>query len=218
MRLDELKKLDIIAKELVLLRNQALNSNNKELIAKYEKFQRECIDKFKCLVLNRVRKYRQFPNYEDLEQDGLEALILALRTYKWERGSFTWWADKYISTRVSRAANTHSTIRFPLKKARELKPFKVAELPILIDGKIGAIDSIEYVECIDKIRSIIDELPELHKKVVCLAYGFKTIDNEINGNSETIDNILKILDITKSKYLKVLREAKNKIREKLKID
>ena len=120
MKYSEYDEIDQYISKLYKMKQKLKKDNN--LLKDFESYQKFCIDKCRCLVANRVGKYKKFSNYEDLEQDGYEALVLALRTYNPKKGSFTWWADKYISTRIARCANTHSTIRFPLKKAREIKP------------------------------------------------------------------------------------------------
>lgn len=209
MKYKNQEEIDEYAKELIRLRDKFQKSKRIALKQKYLEYQRFCMEKFKYLVTIRVSKYRKFSNYKDLEQDGFEALILALRTYNPNKGSFTWWADKYISTRVSRAANTHSTIRFPLKKAKEIKPFKTTSIPIIVDTRPDALESIQTSEEVNELRNAIQELPENHQKLIKLIYGFQGME------PHSIGDALKTLCLSRPQCLKLLEEAKHQLKEKL---
>lgn len=209
MKYKNQEEIDEFAKELIRLRDKSQKSKSPALKQKYLEHQRFCMEKFKYLVTMRVSKYRKFSNYKDLEQDGFEALVLALRTYNPDKGSFTWWADKYISTRVSRAANAHSTIRFPLKKARELKPFKTTSIPILVDTRPDALESIQMSEATTQLRNAIKELPENHQKLIKLIYGFQGME------PHSIGNAIKALSLSRPQCLRLLEEAKTQLKEKL---
>lgn len=209
MKYKNQEEIDTYAKELIHLRDKSKKSKNPAIKQKYLEYQKFCIDKFGYLVNIRVSKYRKFPNFKDLEQDGYEALVLALKTYNPSKGSFTWWADKYISTRVSRAANAHSTIRFPLKKARDLKPFKTATIPVLIDLQPDALESIQTFEKTNHILKAIKELPESHQKLINIIYGFQGM------KPHSITNAIKTLSISRPQFIKTLEEAKVQLKEKL---
>ncbi len=210
MKYKNQEEIDEYARKLIELRDISKKQNNSTAVQRYLNYQNFCIEKFKYLVDIRVGRYRKFSNFKDLEQDGYEALVLALKTYNPKKGSFTWWADKYISTRISRAANTHSTIRFPLKKAKELKPFKTTTIPTLIDAQPNALDNISNSETTNYIVEAINELPENHQKLINLIYGLQGM------KPHSIGTVLKTLSISRSQCLKVLAEAKFQLKEKLK--
>lgn len=171
--------------------------------------QNECVHKLKFLVINKIRKYKKFSNYADLEQDGYEALVLALKTYNPSKGCFSWWADKYISTRISRAANAHSTIRFPLKKAKETRPYKITTIPIIVDETPTAQESIESSEQTFYVTQALLKLPEMHQKVVNMVYGFNGI------KQQSIGIMIKELDISRPQCAKILQEAKDQLKNLL---
>ncbi len=206
MAYENQEELDNLACELI--RQRKIKRRSKKSIEKFAKFQNYCIERFKYLVVSKLYRYRQFSNYQDLEQDGYEALLLALRTYNPDKGSFTWWADKYISTRISRAANTHSTIRFPLKKAKELKPFKTTVIPIIVDGRPNASESFDRTETSDVIRNAVKQLPEEHQQVVSLIYG-------LHGKQHSIVSTIKVLSISRPHCIKILEEARARLKESL---
>lgn len=201
------EEIDDIAKKFIELRDKAEKSKSKKVRAQYKAYQNYCVEKLKFLVTNRAGRYRKFSNHPDLEQDGFEALILALKTYNPTKGSFSWWADKYISTRISRAANAHSTIRFPIKKAREMKPYKASGLPIMVDSSADASVSLERCETSNLLFTAIAQLPEKHQKIINMVYGF-------NGSKEqSLENVAKELSMSRSQSSKLLEEAKNKLKE-----
>ena len=84
----------------------------------FEKQQKICVEKFKYLITMKTNRYKKFSNYEDLNQDGYEALLKAMKNYNPDKGIFFYWAFKYINTRISRCANLHTAIRYPLKYSK----------------------------------------------------------------------------------------------------
>jgi RNA polymerase sigma factor (sigma-70 family) len=201
---DEIEEL--VAKYLSL-RDKVKKS--KEFSKEFDQYQNYCMKKLRFLVDQRTYKYKKFSNFPDLEQDGFEALLLSLRTFDHTKGSFTWWADKYITTRISRAANTHSTIRFPLKKARELKPFKTSVIPVIVDSNPDVLENISTSETTQLVLKAIHELPESHQKLINLIYGFEGM------KPHSIGNALKTLSLSRPQCVKILAEAKSQIKEKL---
>ncbi|KKN70818.1 hypothetical protein LCGC14_0427100 [marine sediment metagenome] len=202
------EEIDVISRKYLELKNKS-NSGLPEDVARFKAYQNYCMGKFGYLVKIRSAKYRKFSNHPDLEQDGFEALILAFNTFDPDKGSFSWWADKYISTRISRAANAHSTIRFPIKKAKKLKPYKTNTIPIIIDKGASPYQSVEEYESSINISDAISRLSGSHRDVINMTYGF-------NGVKErTVGVVLKDLDISRPQYAKLLREAKEQIRQQL---
>lgn len=196
------EEINVCASKLIQLRDSS------DPIS-YQKYLKFCIEKFKPLVAIRTNRYRRFSNYPDLQQDGFEALMLALKTYRPEKGTFTWWADKYISTRISRAANTHTAVRIPLKKTKEIKPFKLSIIPIMVDSSKNAIEILEDSEISDKLEQAIQGLTPEHQKVLKLVYGLQGI------KPHSIDDTVKMLSIPRNQCVRILKETKNKLKEVL---
>lgn len=201
-------EINLIAKKFIELKNKTKRSKSKKLKLEFKNYQNFCVSKLKFLVLGKVYRYRTFSNYEDLIQDGFEALLAALKTYNYEKGNFTWWADKYISTRISRSANAHSTIRIPIKKAKELKPFKTNTFPLMIDSH-NPFDELNGKQNSTNVEQALKKLPSDQQKIIKLIYG-------LYGKDEySIDSITEMMSLSKSKCLKLLEEAKSKLREEL---
>lgn len=203
-----LEEINKIARNLLEIKDKAITTGSKKAIKEYKEYQNYCIDKLSPLVKNKTNKYRKFSNYPDLQQDGFEALMLAFETYNPEKGDFVWWASKYINTRVCRAANAHSTIRFPLKKAKQLQPFKINTIPVLIESKNGPLENVEEAQCSQVIQDAIAELPDDQKQIILLYYEFK-------DSNTSISKISKELKISRPACVKLLDKAENSLKDKL---
>jgi len=195
-----LEEINSIAKKYLDLRD---GENKKE----YLEYQKYCIKKLSFLVNSKIGKYRKFSNYIDLQQDGFEALMLAFETYNPDKGCFVWWATKYIETRISRAANAHSTIRIPIKKAKELPPYKANSLPLMIDLSSPS-EHVESEQDKEVIKQAMGELSEKHRQVIMMHYGF-------SNHNTAISEISKELNISRPACLKLLVEAEKSLKNKL---
>jgi RNA polymerase sigma factor (sigma-70 family) len=202
---------------MVVLRKKCVRSKNDNLKRELEDIQSECTKELEYLIDARTKRYRGFSNYEDLKQDGRIALYRALQTYNPQKGDFYWWANKYIKTKISREANRHSTIKIPLKHAKQVQPYKVSQLPIIIDGGPSALDHIAKDEAVTLIRSAVEKLPDDQRKVITLHY-------ELGGTSGASDNrrdlysigkICDRLNISRMSCIKLLAEAKKTLKREL---
>jgi len=211
--LDEAEEL---LSEFVGLRNKIKikKSKSKMVHYKYNRCKLLCTETFDYIVKYKVRKYRSFSNYEDLLQDGRVALILALNSYKVGRGCWFWWANHYVGTKVSREANRHSIIKIPIKKTKIILPYKVSQLPIIIDEGKSALESIEISESDTRVHTAIAKLPTLQRRVVEMFF-------EVGGNAHGSSSISKICDelkISKKDCQKVLVMAKRDLKKYLEND
>jgi RNA polymerase sigma factor (sigma-70 family) len=195
--------------ELVVLRNKCQKSKNKRLNAKYQAARKKCVDRFDFLVDKKTWRYRSFANYEDLKQDGRVALMLALSSYDPTKGDFFWWADKYIKTKISREANRHSTIKIPIKHTKRLQPYKVSQLPVIIDNGPDAVETIHKNQVNARVHSAVSKLPDKQRQVVKMYF-------EMDGRqSGSINKICKQLKISRMNCLKILNEAKQTLKREL---
>lgn len=200
------EEIDNYAHQLLKLR--AKSTKSKKALKAYMDFESACMEHFKYLVIWRTSKYKRFANFQDLEQDAYEALLMALKTFDEKKGSFTWWADKYISTRVSRRANTHSTIRIPLKKTKDMKPIKINDMPEVLDeNSINSFDTLYASEVSEKVHEAIKELPE--PKVIQYIYG-------VGKEQYSVAKTAKTLGLSRTECLKILEDSIVMVKEKLK--
>jgi RNA polymerase sigma factor (sigma-70 family) len=204
-------EINDIVFQLVTIRREYEKIKSSKLKNELKKIQGLCIEKLEYLVDARTRRYRNFANYEDLRQDARIALYSALHSYNPEKGDFFWWANKYMKTKVSREANRHSTIKIPLKHARNIQPYKVSQIPIMIDDNPSASDNFSTCENSIIIKNAVLKLPEEQRRVIELHY--EMTNDRCNLNS--IDKICGQLKITRVICLKLLNEAKRKLKQEL---
>ena len=179
-----------------------------EDIRKFKTYQNYCMEKFSYIIKSKAAKYRKFSNHPDLEQDGFEALIKSFNSFDPEKGNFSWWASQYVQIKLSRSANAHSTIRFPIKKAKIMKPYKTT-IPVMIDESADPFEYVTINQSNELINNAINNLPKIHKDIINMKYGF-------NGVMPRTENkILNDLKLTRTEFLKLLKEAKEKIRQQI---
>jgi DNA-directed RNA polymerase specialized sigma subunit len=177
------------------------------VVLSFKTFEKQFLKKLECFVTRNTYKYKSFSNYQDLRQDAFEAILLALNTFDSNKGSFSWWANQYIKTRVSRSANAHSTIRFPISKAKEETPFKVSYIPVIVDSSPSPLKEFEISQNAKYIEEAMCGLSNAHKSVVNMTFG-------CGGHRvHSIKNILELLGINRARYVKLLKESKNNIKD-----
>jgi RNA polymerase sigma factor (sigma-70 family) len=195
---------------LLHLRLKAVN--NQQVIKEKNKFERECIKHFEYLVTSKLSKYKQFSNYDDLYQEGMVALVSAMKTYDPTTGGlFFWWAHKYIDTRISRCANQHTTIRVPLHEATKNTPHKVSlDCVKQFTSKMQKSESFvfsgtpenayETKEFYTNLNKACKHLSDRQKNILFHHFGF-------SDEKFTHIDMCKKLNITRSKYNHELKDA-----------
>lgn len=180
-------------------------TRSKKVRAEYEKYHAMCTDKLDYLVEVRTRKYRGFSNYDDLRQDGRLALMMALRSYDPNKGNFFCWANQYIKTKISREANRHSTLKIPIRKTKEMQPYKVSQLPVIVDEEPDGLEFTRVEQVKERVRKAIRELPKNQQTIIKL-HGYR---------SYSIGKICDEMDISRSECVKLLSEAKESLKHNL---
>jgi len=205
------KEANNLINELIHLRNEVKQTNDKNIIKKYKKHHSLCVEKFKYLITMRTGRYKNFPNYEDLNQEGYEALIKAMENYDPSKGSFFWWGHKYIETRIARSANLHTTIRFPLKFAKENTPHKESILPTIIENRFCPDKNLEQAQVQKAIQEAMKFLSADQKTILNYAFG-------IDGDKPmSINKICKKLNLSRSHCVKAIDTAMSIIKQKIKL-
>lgn len=199
------------------LREKFNESNSISDKINLDKHEAICIEKFSYLISMKTNKYRTFSNYDDLNQDGMEALVMAMKSYKLNRGNFFWWAHKYIDTRISRCANAHTTIKYPLKFAKEFTPKKVTQYSssaqkqgdLFTDACKLPEENVQDAQTNNLIYDAVKSLPKDNQKVISLAYG-------LNDNDPmTINKICDTLNIPRTRCVKILNESISSMRKSI---
>jgi RNA polymerase sigma factor (sigma-70 family) len=203
------------AQELMITFIQLRDASNKTKaerdIEVFRNHENLCIEKFSYLVSMRTRRYRSFPNYEDLNQEGFEMLLRAMNNYNPKKGNFFWWAHKYIDTRIARSANTHTVIRYPLKFARIHTPHRETKLPIMSENKNIPDKLTEHAEVANIIQDAMGELNNEQKQVVQLAFGF-------NGDKPmSVSGICRKLNVSRFHCMKIIDNALGVLKQNIRL-
>lgn len=205
-----MKEAQELIGKFVVLRNKTKSKNIQDIQA-FKAHERICIEKFQYLVAMRTEKYRGFHNYDDLNQEGYEALIKAMKNYDIKRGNFFWWAHKYISTRISRSANLHTTIRYPLKYAKTNPPHREAILPLLIEYRFCPDKDLDNVEIAKIISDAMLHLNRQQRKVMKLIFG-------LTGDKPySVNKICKTMNISRMRCLQTIDIAMDILKQHIKL-
>lgn len=197
--------------KLVDLRVKSKDSNDTTILSELKKHEQVCMEKFRYLVTMKTGRYKAFSNYEDLNQEGFEALIKSMNNYNPKKGSFFWWAHKYIDTRISRSANLHTTIRYPLKVAKATTPHKESVMPMMIEERYCPDKELEESQATHAIHGAVSLLSNEQKEVINLAYGFD------GDKPMSINKICKKLSISRLSCIKTINSALSTMKDNIKI-
>jgi RNA polymerase sigma factor (sigma-70 family) len=193
------------------LREKSRETKSSEDRINFERHEELCIRKFTYLVTMKTNKYKAFSNYEDLNQEGMEALVKAMKNYNPKKGNFFWWGHHYIGTRISRSANLHTTIRVPLKVAKITPPHKEAVLPLLVEEKYCPDKELETSQDAYAVFEAMGTLSTEQKNIINLAFGF--------GNEKplSINKICKRLGISRVNCIKVINGSLAILKDNIKL-
>jgi RNA polymerase sigma factor (sigma-70 family) len=208
--LNEQEAQDLMLK-LVDLRDKVKVSEDPKIVSELKKHEKVCMDQFRYLVTMKTGRYKAFSNYEDLNQEGFEALVKAMNNYNPKKGSFFWWAHKYIDTRISRSANLHTTIRYPLKVAKAHTPHKESVMPLQVEERYCPDKELEESQSVHAIHGAISALSNEQREVINLAFGFD------GDKPMSINKICKKLSISRLSCIKTINSALSTMKENIKI-
>jgi RNA polymerase sigma factor (sigma-70 family) len=198
-----------LMEKLITLRTKAKKTNSSEDVRAFKSHENLCIEKFRYLVTMRTDKYRGFYNYEDLNQEGFEALLKGMKNYDPKKGNVFWWIHKYVSTRIARSANLHTTIRYPLKFAKLFTPHKESILPVLVDGRLCPDKKLESAEVQNVLHSAMKHLNKEQKDVISLAFGF-------DGDKPlSVNKICKKMNMSRINCIKTIDSALDTLKQNI---
>ena len=197
--INETEAQELIEK-LLILRNEGN-------LSKLQKHEKICVDKFSYLVTMRTNRYKNFANHDDLVQEGFEALFRGIQSYDAKKGSIFWWLHKYIDTKISRIANQHSTIRYPLKVAKENVPHKESSLPVMTEESDRPDHRFEKAQLDHLIDIGLKGLSNEHKEIVNMYFGLE------NDKPMSINLICQRKGIPRNICIKLINNAVSNIKK-----
>jgi RNA polymerase sigma factor (sigma-70 family) len=208
--INEQEAQDLMIK-FIDLRKKAAESDDIQIKRELQAHQNLCMRKFAYLVTMRTNRYKGFSNYDDLNQEGFEALIKSMKNYDPKKGIFFWWAHKYIDTRISRSANLHTAIRYPLKFAKATPPHKESQIPIMIEPRFNPDKILESNQLRTAMFDAMQKLTSDQRNVISLAFGF-------DGDKPlSINKICKKLSISRLNCIKTINVAMELIKTNIKL-
>lgn len=188
----------------------SLKSKGKLSEVKLEKqvkeIQNKIVTELEFLVKGITRPYRQFPNYEDLVQEGLIGLVKAVRRFDHTRfPNFFVYSEQWIRHSVKRAASRFDVVYNPDKtRVVYAEPSEVGA-----EGEVEDTPEEQFfvVEKSSAIDSILDELPERDREIVKRIYGLGGYPQQ------TLREIGPIFNLTHERIRQIKNKAISKLRK-----
>lgn len=127
------------------------------------------VEKLLFLVYGHAKMYRNFPNYDDLVQEGLLGLVKAVRKFEWQRfPNFFVYSNQWIRHSVKRAASRFDVVYNPNKnRVVYSEPDETEAIPV----EEGPEEVYFNQEKIDSINKILSEFPERDREIVQRIFG-----------------------------------------------
>jgi len=203
------KEMEVNAAILLdLIKLRKRQNKSKKDAAKYKTCFRQAINRFAYIVAMHTNKYKKFANYEDLYQEGMVGLVLALNNFDPERSkNFFKIANWYIKTRIKRSANKFDVINVPMNVAKDVALNRVSDMPVVADLADDPYEFMEKEQLIDNIQIALDCLDDVHKTIICKYHGINERNEKILIERESLTNIAKQMKMSRINVQKALAEA-----------
>lgn len=176
--------------------------------------QLDVLNQMKILVLYRSSKYMSYSNGLDLKQEGMEGLLMALDSYQNNRSAFSWWADKYISTRIKRAlGNSHFIVKIPHDKVKQI--MKETEGP----AKYRAVIDLESILDFNDPETLLMEKEESEVLTVAIseldAQDKLLLETNLKTSGTTLTELSSALGVSKPTLIHKVKKIKQKLKNQL---
>lgn len=168
--LSENEAQDLFNKYVELKKLSETDSSYERKLARHKNLM---ISQFSYIIESKTAKYKKFSNYQDLYQDGCEALMMAVKTYSPQKGSIFWWMHKYIGTKISRCANAHSAMKTSIKRASKGEIPRRDELPINMTDSITPYDLFNSEESKKIVKDRLEKLSTDDYKLITQFYNIE---------------------------------------------
>jgi len=194
--------------DLIELRNKKELTNKKSDHRKYNIAFNKAMSRFGYIVDIHSFKYKSFPNYQDIIQEGKIGLAFALEKFNPERSkNFFRIANWYCKTRIKRSANKHCVVNTSLNSTERATINRIQDLNLVITSKENPLKSFEKEDLFLKLRKAVKSLKNPHRTIVCLYYGINLEEVDCLDKFMTIHKISRILKIEKEDIELMLNEA-----------
>lgn len=201
-----------ILENLINLKKQKELTKNKCDCRKYNKAFDNAMSRFGYIVDRHSFKYRNFPNYQDIKQEGNIGLAFAIEKFNPERSkNFFKLANWYIRTRIKRSANKHCVVNIPLTYEDKIIINRIQDLGLIMENRETPLDHFEKQDLLFRLNKAIDSLKEPYKTAICLYHGI-SIGND-KPKKLTIKRISKILQMEEENVEEIINEGYKILKE-----
>lgn len=196
--------------DLIELKNKKELTKNKSDQRKYNAAFNKAMSRFGYIVDMHSTKYKNFPNYQDIIQEGRIGLAFALEKFNPERSkNFFKIANWYCKTRIKRSANKHCVINTPLSSTERVVINRMQDLNLIIENRETPLDYFEKEDLLVRLRKALKSLDDSHREVICLFYGINIEDVESVNKMMTINKISRMLKMSEEEVEEILKETHN---------
>lgn len=144
--------------------------SEKEKNEKISKIHDTIINGMSFLVRYKTKPYKNFPNYEDLVQEGLIGLIKAVQRFECDRyPNFFKFSEQWIVNFIKRSASKFDVVYNP---SRERVVYsEPADLDIEEETEISPEELFLEQERKNTINKVLSDLPDRDKEIVQRIFG-----------------------------------------------
>lgn len=212
----ENKHIFELLSKLVALKTTLKNANSYEKAKahkEYTEYFNFLIKKFSYIPELHTRRYMKYSNYQDLLQEGMLGLVMALEKFNMERSrNFFQLANWYVKTRVRRSANKFDVIPVPIAMGKENALLRTEESPSIVDSHYTQGERLEHLQQSEIMKRTIAVLSDESQKAFCWYHGFKIVDGEVLViDKKTIADIAEEMNLSRPKVKKIIETANRKL-------
>lgn len=183
-------------KEIEDIKAQEMPDNEKAILV--NKKRNEIVMKMSFMVDSKCRKYKKFPNYEDLKQEGLIGLIKAVNRFDYTRfPNFFVYSDQWIFNHIAQSAKKFDVVYNPSKKKTV---YYDIDIPEGENTNICPENMYYKKEVSEKIKEAISSLKEREKTIIKSTFG-------LNQKPETLRKIGKEIGLTHERVRQIQIEV-----------
>jgi RNA polymerase sigma factor (sigma-70 family) len=186
----------------MLKEDETLTESQKE--AAVTGMQNKMIESLSFLVYSSTKKYRKFPNYEDLVQEGFIGLLRAVRRFNHNLfPNFFVYSERWINNGIRRAASRFDVVYSPNRsRVVYAEPSDVGKEE---DSQDGPEDTYLAKEATQKVRDVLCEFSAREREIIERIFGLD------ERNPQTLRDIGPTYNLTHER----IRQIKNQVISKL---
>lgn len=168
------------------------------------RLQNNIVEKLDFLVYSVTKRYKKFPNYEDLVQEGFVSLLVSVRNFDHTRyPNFFTWAEKRMIRNIRKVASKFDVVYSPDKK-RVL----YSEPSNMDDEEVEYTPEKQYfvIEQNEVLNNVINNLSCREKSIIKKSFG-------IAQDTHTLRDLGHIHGLTHERIRQIKNRTVSKLRK-----